>query len=413
MRACNRTSLMVLVAAIGGVGMVLSVGAGDSSGPFLSLPENPMAGGRLFMEKGCVACHAVHGVGGTAGPDLGRVPAAWSFLGIAGVMWNHSPKMDAEFRRRRITRPELSSDEMFKLIAFVYSLNYFGSTGDPDEGERLLLRKRCLECHSVGNHGAIRESVPLDRFQANVSPAYIAAALWNASRDMTAQMRQQGIPRPVYGEHDLVNILAFIRREAKPENAGTTTYLPLGNAKNGAELFRNKGCIRCHAVRGEGGNIGPDLGVSRSGDVVSQLAGAMWNHGPEMWQAMAATQSSFPELTSTEMSDLITYLHFSSFADPAGDPKVGQRLFEEKGCGTCHGLVPEDDSLGLPVAEMEFRTAPDVIAAMWNHTLEMEQAAEAAEIAWPQFRPGEMEHLVAFIKARIEAGSRVTDPGPQ
>ena len=109
MRASKRTSLAVLVAAIGAVGMVLSVGAGDSSGPFFSLPENPMDGGRLFMEKGCVACHAVHGVGGTAGPDLGRVPAAWSFLGIAGVMWNHSPKMDAEFRRRRVWQTELRS----------------------------------------------------------------------------------------------------------------------------------------------------------------------------------------------------------------------------------------------------------------------------------------------------------------
>ncbi len=412
MRACRRTSVMVLVTAIGVVGMVLSAGAGDSSGPFLSLPENPMVGGRLFMEKGCVACHAVHGVGGTAGPDLGRVPAAWSFLGIAGVMWNHSPKMDAEFSRRGITRPELSSDEMFKLIAFVYSLNYYGGAGNPDEGERLLLRKRCLECHSVGNHGAAGEAIPLDSFQTSVSPAYIAAALWNASRDMTAQMRQRGIPRPVYGEHDLVDILAFIRREANLKDAGATVYLPLGNAKIGAEVFRDKACISCHAVRGEGGNIGPDLGVARSGDVVSQLAGAMWNHGPEMWHAMSNAQSSFPELTPTEMSDLITYLHFSSFADPAGDPKVGERLFDEKGCGTCHGLLPEDDTLGLPVAEMEFSTAPDVIAAMWNHTLEMELAAKAAEIAWPQFRPGEMEHLVAFIKSRVEAGSRATDSGP-
>ena len=30
----------------------------------------------------------------------------------------------------------------------------------------------------------------------------------------------------------------------------------------GARLFVNKGCVKCHALKGEGGNVGPDLGGS-------------------------------------------------------------------------------------------------------------------------------------------------------
>ncbi|MBI4246150.1 MAG: hypothetical protein HY614_03080, partial [Candidatus Rokubacteria bacterium] len=36
------------------------------------LPGNPLDGSRLFTGKGCLRCHAVHGTGGTTGPDLGR-----------------------------------------------------------------------------------------------------------------------------------------------------------------------------------------------------------------------------------------------------------------------------------------------------------------------------------------------------
>ena len=35
--------------------------------------------------------------------------------------------------------------------------------------------------------------------------------------------------------------------------------LPEDPAK-GSRLFANKGCARCHALKGEGGKIGPDFG---------------------------------------------------------------------------------------------------------------------------------------------------------
>lgn len=36
------------------------------------LPGNPLEGSRLFIEKGCLRCHAIQEVGGVTGPDLGR-----------------------------------------------------------------------------------------------------------------------------------------------------------------------------------------------------------------------------------------------------------------------------------------------------------------------------------------------------
>ncbi|MBI4559495.1 MAG: c-type cytochrome [Candidatus Hydrogenedentes bacterium] len=390
-------------AVISGIGFAFPATAEDVD-PFVELPESPIEGGRLFMEKGCINCHAIQGLGGIGGPDLGKVQAAWSFLDIAGVMWNHQPKMAAEFERRKLARPQLSSEEVFDLIAFVYFLNYFGNPGDPAKGELLFLREQCVTCHSVGKYGPANVQ-SLDRFQSYRSPASITAALWNGSKKMTDAMQTRNVPRPVYQANDVADLLAFIRREASPQEQIRPVFLRVGDSRAGAELFHAKGCIQCHAVRGEGGAVGPALGSWKFGGVLSQMAGAIWNHGPDMWGAMEKAGIEFPVFTENEMSDLMTYLYFSSFADSPGDPAKGAELFAEKGCLGCHwGGEQGKVAPGRTVSEMNVLSAADVIAAMWNHAAEMEQAIRAADIAWPQVRPGEMGDLVAFIKSQKEAG---------
>src|SRR3972149_6420151 len=50
----------------------------------------------------------------------------------------------------------------------------------------------------------------------------------------------------------------------------------------GRELFLSKGCVKCHAVRGDGGRIGPDLGKGFFARSLTQMAAPMWNHAPGM-----------------------------------------------------------------------------------------------------------------------------------
>ena len=66
----------------------------------VSVAQHPLAGARVFGAKGCVKCHAVDGVGGTLGPDLGRNPLSHSFFDFAAAMWNHLPQMAERMSRR-------------------------------------------------------------------------------------------------------------------------------------------------------------------------------------------------------------------------------------------------------------------------------------------------------------------------
>lgn len=43
----------------------------------------------------------------------------------------------------------------------------------------------------------------------------------------------------------------------------------------GSRLFISKGCIKCHAIKGEGGTIGPDLGKVSLAGTLLDMAGVM------------------------------------------------------------------------------------------------------------------------------------------
>ncbi|HBF12301.1 MAG TPA: hypothetical protein DDW49_02765, partial [Deltaproteobacteria bacterium] len=87
---------------------------------------------------------------------------------------------------------------------------------------------------------------------------------------------------------------------AKFERAGvcaTGKYLLPGDAKKGWQSFFTKGCIKCHAVWGEGSRIGPNLGSTPSRHLTeAQIAAAMWNHAPTMWEKMSAKGIDFKGL---------------------------------------------------------------------------------------------------------------------
>ena len=50
----------------------------------------------------------------------------------------------------------------------------------------------------------------------------------------------------------------------------------------GWNVYAEKGCGRCHAVRGVGGSGGPDLARMQGAKAFFYIGAAMWNHLPKM-----------------------------------------------------------------------------------------------------------------------------------
>jgi len=366
--------------------------------PVFGPSQDPLAGSRVFGAKGCVTCHAVNGLGGTVGPDLGRIARPRSFYDLATAMWNHLPRMVERMQQRGLARPHLGVQETADLIGFLYTLNYFDPPGNPAVGARYFAEKHCISCHQVGGSGGV-VGPNLDFLKQFASPLFVAAALWNHGPQMMEAMKAKGIERPAFIGPELHDLLAYLVPASAGPREGPLYVLP-GRADEGRRLFTDKRCIACHNVDGEGGRVGPDLvgrGVRRS---LLEFSAAMWNKAPAMVAAMKARGIAVPQLRPDEMADIVAYLYAVRYFAEPGNASNGKTLAKDKGCLRCHGASRAGAKLASDLATTKgFQSPAAVIAALWNHAVVPLPGSAGQKGGWPEFRPEEMADLVAWLQS--------------
>jgi len=186
-----------------------------------------------------------------------------------------------------------------------------------------------------------------------------------------------------------------------PAVAAQETYVLWGDPVKGRQIYAEKRCVDCHSINGVGGTLGPDLGRPPARHyTITQMAGVMWNHAPEMRRLSEREGRPFPQLSAEEMLDLLTYLYSLHFLDAPGDPRRGAPLFRSKGCAACHALSPGKPSIGPALTDLR-KNASAVLWAqiMWTHAATMEAKMRELGLAWPTFEDNEMVDLVAYIRS--------------
>ena len=102
---------------------------------------------------------------------------------------------------------------------------------------------------------------------------------------MQKEFQEYGLDRPTFVGQDISDLSAFIRSISR-WNVREKIYVSPGDPNDGKLVFNQKGCIKCHAVRERGGEIGPALDDMDLSESVNDIAAMMWNHADEMQQAM-------------------------------------------------------------------------------------------------------------------------------
>jgi cytochrome c2 len=364
------------------------------------LPEDPVKGSRLFMNKGCVRCHAFKGDGGKIGPDFGRVDLGDTQLDLAAKLWNHIPSMTIGMERARMMKPSLTGQEFTEISAYLYFLKFFDDPGDAMRGRSIFNGKGCNSCHSLS--GKAKEGGPgLDQFPQNISPVFLTQSIWNHGPVMIAHMVKLGMKWPVFEGTEMMDLLEYIKTSAK--GARETAFITPGNPREGKKVFAAKGCIKCHSIRGEGGKEAEDLGKRARTfyKSLTQIASSMWNKGPAVLGKMSQTQIGIPKFTPKEMADLIAYLYFLHFMDEPGIVANGKKVFLESGCSKCHGLDGKPGELmTISLSKYQKAVGPmEIVASLWNHSTGIEKAMKEKGISWPRFKKGELADLLEFIRA--------------
>jgi mono/diheme cytochrome c family protein len=175
----------------------------------------------------------------------------------------------------------------------------------------------------------------------------------------------------------------------------------------GARVFDAKGCIKCHAIGGTGGKVGPDLARTPRPRTFYDLAAALWNHAPKMAARMRGLGIVRPHLDPAEAGDLAGYLFTLSYFDRRADVAAGRRLFTEKRCVACHRLGGAGGTVGPALDGLIPMASPiSVAAAMWNHGPRMAELMVREKIARPTFRPSELGDLIAYINSTSPRATR-------
>ncbi|MBI3126289.1 MAG: c-type cytochrome [Candidatus Tectomicrobia bacterium] len=373
-----------------------------AAGPAAVLPDNPVGGSMVFVEKRCILCHSIQGYGGTRGPDLGRLQLSGGFLAMAGIMWNHAPKMISALAQENMSFPQFSTLEMSQLVAFLYTLNYLDPPGDAREGEEAFAAKRCVSCHSVGGAGG-KVGPALDQYGRFASPVFVATALWNKGIPMSEAMERERILRPTLSGRDVRNIVEFIQARSRifpaPEVLLPVFVRP-GNPREGASLFVSKQCVNCHAADEMKPGIGPALAARKLKVSLSTIAGRMWNHSPEMWAVWKKKGMSPISFTVDEMADVTAFLYFLQFQSPQGDPARGAAVFAEQGCAGCHSAEGSRKPMAPDLrAKGPWASDIDLAREMWNHAGNMYGTLLGSAREWPKLTERHVADLLAYVRS--------------
>ena len=394
------------VVAVAAFGLLAGVLRWESrSGRWAATPVgDPSIGARLFREKGCMHCHPVNGRGGVLAPDLASERPSSGPDQLVTAMWNHAPRMWERFREQRLTYPALSPAEMAHLFAFLYTARYVGEVGDAERGRRVFEAKTCTACHTLRGAGG---NVGPDLTHRAAVDSLVAwtQAMWNHAPAMETAMRQAGVTWPHFEEGEMGDLLAYVRA-GRDVSGGGGDLLP-ADPDRGKKVFIDKSCGTCHALQGEAGRIGPELeSKQRLPATVVQLAGAMWNHSPQMWRTMQSRGIKRPVFQSREMADLVAYLYSLHYSEPGGSPRVGEILFAARGCSSCHGSSGVGTSEG-PALRGRGKSFSSIAlaAALWRHGPAMYKHAEQLGVPWPTLAESDVGDLISFLNT-TPRGSR-------
>ncbi len=367
------------------------------------LAGDPVSGAILFQSKRCSYCHAINGSGGKIAPDLGagRNNSPANLAQLVTTMWNHAPEMWKRMQQENLRASALSESEVSDLFAFLYLARYLDEPGDAARGQQLFTSKGCIQCHAVRGQGGT-VGPDLANIQGVDTPIEWSETLWNHAPVMEKNFPKTGMPWPRFRNAEMSDVLAYVRGVSSAPRS-EFRLLPADPAR-GWDLFKTKACIECHAIRGDGGHVGPDLGAARESPMTMvEFAGAMWNHSPQMFREMESRGIKRPTFNGQEMADLMAFFNSLRYFEPNGSVQAGRGIFTSRGCSRCHGANGEGTSLGPSLRGQRVNSVA-LATALWRHGPEMYRRTQSLGIAWPKLGENDLGDLFAFLNSPPEGG---------
>lgn len=129
------------------VALELAKGGIPPEGPLAMLTANPLENGHRLFSADCMACHTLHQLGGSLGPDLtGYLSPSW----IKGFLKNpHGKSYYGATQLTGMPPVTLPDPQIDQLVAYISSLSQASPSPEANAGLKLFQQKNCQMCHGV------------------------------------------------------------------------------------------------------------------------------------------------------------------------------------------------------------------------------------------------------------------------
>ena len=228
--------------------------------------------------------------------------------------------------------------------------------GDPGAGETLFVQN-CSNCHGIDAGG--QEGPDLHGVPGRLGDAAVANIIKRGIR---------GTAMPGFYEikdQDASDIVAFLHT-FDADTSGPVT----GDPRGGAALYQASGCPACHMIRGQGGNIGPEL--SRIGSM----------RGPtNLKNRLIDPGANLPENGTGFYSTKWTMYLLFRVVDQDGNTIEGTRISETSFVIVLQDIKGQLHALRKPDLRSLQKVPGGSLMPSYNETL----------------TPGQMDDLVAYL----------------
>jgi cytochrome c2 len=385
-----KNTLLVVCALVGGL-CVCTLASGRV-GQIQSLPGSVSRGEQVLREKGCLDCHSLKGSGGKRAPDFAALSEdADTPARLATAIWNHGPRMWADYETVGRTIPSLSQNDVADVFSYFFATLYFEPHGSASRGRSVFINKGCINCHSeVLNAQALDPF--LSRWTQLRDPTSWAERFWSHANEMDAATALRGINWPELSARDIADLMMFF--SSLPGAPSEGPAFSIGDPLTGKAIFE-RSCESCHSL-GAGDKSRIDLLKRSRQTSVAGYVAAMWNHAPKMRRR----GGSVPKLAPGEMDDVIGYLFLEQYFYEQGDVARGRRVYESKGCAGCHEGRRASGAPDLAGTVQRY-TPVTMAAAVWRHGPTMAERLRQEGRVWPQLQRSEMTDLLTYLNSLL------------
>lgn len=211
-----------------------------------------------------------------------------------------------------------------------------------NKGKEIVNTSNCMACHKIeGIPAALRNGPPLVQAASKLNPSWLVNWVENPRH----YLPKSKMPTFPFGKDQAVAISTYILSSSDPSYGTKKNIVPNSAlAAQGEKVFAAKGCNSCHAIKGQGANVGPDLGR------VASKASPTW-----MFNWIKNPQSYHPGtvMPNLGLSDSETLAVVSWLSEKKWDdlPQVqldlnnkeladkGKKLMKDYNCASCHNVV--------------------------------------------------------------------------